>query len=304
MSTDYTADSPSHVPIVVPGTGPKGPAEEPLSADAEAMALDASAGLDAVLAAWHAATVRLEQTHEALRQEVMRLTDELEKKNRELARKNRLADLGRMAAHVAHEIRNTLVPVSLYVSLLERTARRNPDQAELIAKMKQAFTSVERTVGDLLQFAADREPKRQRVRLRDLLEEIATGIMPQLIAQQISVLVEADVGLGVPADRDMLRRAILNLVLNAVDAMPEGGVLTLRAEEHDEFVVIQVLDTGTGLSEEAVRRAFEPFFTDKKGGTGLGLAIVERVAEVHNGRVVAANRDEGGACFSLCLPKS
>ncbi|RMG01352.1 MAG: hypothetical protein D6741_05320, partial [Planctomycetota bacterium] len=116
MSTDYTADSPSHVPIVVPGTGPKGPAEEPLSADAEAMALDASAGLDAVLAAWHAATVRLEQTHEALRQEVMRLTDELEKKNRELARKNRLADLGRMAAHVAHEIRNTLVPVSLYVS--------------------------------------------------------------------------------------------------------------------------------------------------------------------------------------------
>src|SRR5271154_1581948 len=82
--------------------------------------LDASADLQTVLAAWHGATLRLEQTHEALRGEVQRLTYELEAKNRELARKNRLADIGQMASHVAHEVRNSLVPVTLYVSLLRR----------------------------------------------------------------------------------------------------------------------------------------------------------------------------------------
>ena len=84
------------------------------------MSLDRRAELEQVLAAWHGATLRLEQTHEALRTEVCRLTDELEVKNRELARKNRLADLGQMASHVAHEVRNNLVPVSLYLSLLRR----------------------------------------------------------------------------------------------------------------------------------------------------------------------------------------
>ena len=90
------------------------------------MSLDSQADLQTVLAAWHGATVHLEQTHEALRTEVHRLTEELEVKNRELARKNRLADLGQMASHVAHEVRNNLVPVTLYLSLLRRGCRTMP----------------------------------------------------------------------------------------------------------------------------------------------------------------------------------
>src|SRR5688500_3965798 len=96
------------------------------------LAIDADSDLETVLAAWHSATLRLEQTHAALQAEVCRLTDELEVKNRELARKNRLADLGRIASHIAHEVRNSLVPVRLYVSLLERRLAEDPGSLEVL----------------------------------------------------------------------------------------------------------------------------------------------------------------------------
>jgi signal transduction histidine kinase len=104
------------------------------------------------------------------------------------------------------------------------------------------------------------------------------------------------------ADRDMVRRALLNLVLNALDAMPEGGAITIAATAGPRATEILVADTGPGLSGEAGRRAFEPFYTTKPGGTGLGLAIVYRIAEVHGGDVAAANRPEGGAVFTLRIP--
>src|SRR5271169_2266569 len=118
--------------------------------------LDANADLHTVLTAWHVATLRLEQTHEALRQEVRRLTNELEDKNRELARKNRLADLGQMASHVAHEVRNSLVPVTLYLSLLRRRLLEDPVARELLDKLAAGFTSLDATVNDLLNFTAQR----------------------------------------------------------------------------------------------------------------------------------------------------
>src|SRR5271156_6001446 len=96
------------------------------------IALDKSADLETVLAAWHGATIRLEQTHETLRNEVHRLSNELEVKNRELARKNRLADLGQMASHIAHEVRNSLVPVTLYLSLLRRRLTADNSSRELV----------------------------------------------------------------------------------------------------------------------------------------------------------------------------
>jgi signal transduction histidine kinase len=104
------------------------------------------------------------------------------------------------------------------------------------------------------------------------------------------------------ADRDMLRRAVLNLVLNAIDAMPEGGALCVSTTDGDRGVAIRVEDTGTGVSDETAKRAFEPFFTTKCGGTGLGLAIVQRIVEVHRGDVRVGNRGTGGAVFTLTFP--
>lgn len=260
------------------------------------------ADLRAVLAAWNGATVRLEQTHAALRDEVRRLNQELETKNRELARKNRLADLGQMASHVAHEVRNNLVPVSLYLSLLRRRLGPEHSAVEVVDKIGAGLTALDATVNDLLHFASDREPQLSTTRVADVIDELQTTLSPQLVAQHVSLDLHTPRDLVIQVDRDMLRRALLNLLLNAIDALPRGGEITVTVVAGPQFVEIEVADNGAGLSAEQQRRAFEPFFTTKSTGTGLGLSIVYRVAESHGGDVVAMNCPEGGAAFTIRLP--
>ncbi len=276
--------------------------DEPYGVDTSDEALDATADLETVLAAWHDATVRLEHTHEALRSEVRRLTDELEIKNRELARKNRLADLGQIASHVAHEVRNSLVPVTLYLSLLRRRISDDSGAVDIVNKISSGFTALDAMVNDLLHFTAERGPQREVVEVRDLVEDICQSLAPQLEAQGIQTEIDVPVAAGVLADRDMLRRAVLNLTLNAVDAMPDGGRLVISGVECPKAFELEVADSGDGLSDEVRRRAFEPFFTTKSSGTGLGLAIVDHIVRLHGGSVLAQNCPDGGAAFTLQFP--
>ena len=264
--------------------------------------LDTNSNLETVLAAWHGATLRLEQTHEALRAEVRRLTDELEIKNRELARKNRLADLGQMASHIAHEVRNNLVPVALYLSVLRRRIADDSACVAALDKVECGLTALDATVNDLLNFAAERDPRLAHVALRPLIDELQASLSPQLAAQAIELVTDIPAQLAVTADRDMLRRAVLNVSLNALDAMPDGGRLSVRGWQEHQVVVLQIADSGPGLSEEARRRAFEPFYTTKSTGTGLGLAIVYRMAEAHGGDVTLCNSPAGGAALTIRLP--
>ena len=264
--------------------------------------LDANANLEAVLAAWHNATLRLEQTHAALRTEVQRLTCELEVKNRELARKNRLADLGQMASHIAHEVRNNLVPVTLYMSLLRRRLAGDLGSRDVLDKISAGFTEVDACVNDLLHFTAERDPKREMIDVCRLANEVLASVAPQLAAQGIVATVDCKTAPRVLADREMLRRVLLNLALNAIDAMPDGGRLFISANEGFRGFELEVADTGAGLCDEARRRAFEPFFSTKSHGTGLGLAIVERIAEEHGGACLAQNCPDGGAAFTLRIP--
>jgi signal transduction histidine kinase len=264
--------------------------------------LDDKADLHAVLAAWHNATLRLEQTHETLRQEVRRLTDELEAKNRELARKNRLADLGQMASHVAHEVRNSLVPVALYLSSLRRRLTKDETNRELLDKLAAGFTSLDATVNDLLHFTAERDPVRRPIPVRQLIEGLLQSLAPQLSAQHIFVDLDVPSVHHVFADHDMLRRCVLNLTLNAIDVMPDGGQLVITSYSGPTGFELEIADSGPGLSDEVRRRMFEPFFTTKSNGTGLGLAIVCRIAEVHGGDLNARNCPEGGAAFTIRIP--
>ena len=258
--------------------------------------------LAAILAAWNDATLRLQQTHEALQTEVARLTDELEEKNRELARQNRLADLGRMAAHVAHEVRNSLVPVNLYMSLLRRRLAGAPDSLTILSKAEAGIIALDATVNDLLNFTSHREPQWRSFIVQDLMTEIFDSLAPQLEAQGIEASLDVPPNTVVTADREMLRRAILNLVLNAIDAMPRGGALTVTSYDGRSGLELEIADDGPGLPEEHLSRAFDPFFTTKPSGTGLGLSIVHRIVEAHGGRITAMNCPEGGAAFTIELP--
>jgi signal transduction histidine kinase len=282
--------------------------EEELRGDDAAHSSDGPAtiemlNLQTVMSAWQDATSRLEQTHAALRSEVSRLSHELAVKNRELARKNRLADLGQIASHVAHEVRNNLVPVSLYAGLLRRRLTDDPGSAEVLEKIQAGLTALDAMVHDMLNFTADKEPTLAVVGIRSLVEEVLSSLRPQFAAQGIKLRLDCGVSTVVAADREALRRSILNLVLNAMDAMPGGGELAVTAVECRDAVELEIADSGPGLSDEARRRAFEPFFTTKASGIGLGLAIVYRLVESHGGNVIACNCPEGGAAFTIRLPR-
>lgn len=259
--------------------------------------------LQTILAAWNSATDRLQKTHEALSAEIARLTAELEAKNHELARKNRLADLGQMAAHVAHEVRNGLVPMKLYLSLLRRRLASDAGSLETVNKVVSSLSTVEATVSDLLHFSTQRDPSVGPLDLKNLIAQVCDSIAPQISAQGITTaLILEDHG-PFDADQEMLRRALLNLLLNSLDVMPSGGTLTISTSTDDSGTTIHVQDSGPGISAEHIQHLFEPFFTTKNTGTGLGLAIVDRVVQAHGGYISVNNAAEGGAIFSLHFPR-
>ena len=266
-------------------------------------AVDEHSSLEAVLNAWNDATLRLQETHEVLREEVARLTDELEAKNRELARENRLADLGRMASHVAHEVRNSLVPVTLYLNLLNRRLANDPASLDILTKVEAGFAALDTTVNDLLNFTSHREPQWSTFPVRTLVEEVCQAVGPQLTAQRICLETHISPEEHIQADREMMRRAVLNLVLNALDAMQDGGELVITSYTGSSTFELEIADSGSGLDQDQLLHLFDPFFTTKSSGTGLGLAIVQRIVEAHGGNVTAANCPEGGAALTIEIPK-
>ena len=208
-----------------------------------------------------------------------------------------------MASHIAHEVRNNLVPVTLYMSLLRRRIAGNRGSLEILAKIESGFTALDATVNDLLNFTSDRDAHVSSFPLRKLIEDIVASLVRRSSsAQSIETVVDVPHDQVLAADRDMIRRAVLNLTLNALDAMPDGGTLTVTSSSGSEAVELEVADSGPGLSDDSRSRVFEPFYTTKQRGTGLGLAIVSRIADAHDGDVTAMNCPDGGAAFTLRIP--
>ena len=261
--------------------------------------------LKALLEAYLASTESLRAAQEALRRQVSDLSSELEQKNALLARRNRLAELGEMAAGVAHEIRNPLGGIRLYAGLLERDLARDPERLGLLRRLLDGVGQLDRIVGEMLDFTRRIVLQPRDLEAERVLEEALRSALPAdgAAAGPVRILRRYATGLRLRADPHHLHRAVLNLVLNALEAMPEGGVLTLAAEAFPGGVELRVEDSGPGIPAETLGRVFDPFFTTKAQGTGLGLAIVQQVAEAHGGSVEALNRPEGGACFRIRLPE-
>ena len=152
-------------------------------------------------------------------------------------------------------------------------------------------------------FASDRDPIYRPFSVAELIQEVCDSLAPQLLAQQILVDVDVSLDLRLMADRDMLRRSVLNLMLNALDAMPDGGELVVTAVDGPGGFELEIADSGCGIDAANHERIFEPFFTTKSEGTGLGLAIVYRIAEAHGGTVRVDNCPEGGAAITIRIPR-
>ncbi len=263
------------------------------------------AELATIIQTYNDVTEQLKRSHELLRKEVCRLRDLLDEKNKELQRRERLAALGEMAAGVAHEIRNPLGGIGLYASLLERDLVDRPPQLDIAKRINVGVRNMEGIVGDILTFAGGAEPNRQASGLADIIESALVQVEPRALA--LGVAVEVDPAIGdteLSCDAAQVERAMLNLLLNALDAVDNGGRVWVRLERCDRagLVGVAVEDDGPGIDPAVAQKVFNPFFTTKDTGTGLGLAIVHSIAESHGGFVRVGQREGGGASLVMALP--
>jgi signal transduction histidine kinase len=239
-----------------------------------------------------------------LYQDLRQSHQELVSAQAELVRKTRMAAIGEIAAVVAHEARNPLGALSNCIQLL----RGNPDvtgeDAELLSIMQAESKRLNDIISDFLAFGRPRPPQFASVDLHELVD--ATWALLQRddrCSKSIDFERRFDGALApISADRDQLRQVFWNLLLNAVQAMRQGGTLTVETRRAEGAVEIRVSDTGAGIPAAVMSRIFEPFVTTKPGGTGLGLAIVRRIVEDHGGSIGVRAREGGGTCFVLSLP--
>jgi len=264
-----------------------------------------------ILRKYNDVTERLKRSHETLAREVCRLRQELQSKNKELERRERLAALGEMAAGLAHEIRNPLGGIRLYASLLERDLADRPKQRDFVRRLETGVRSLENIVGDVLLFAGGSEARPRLAPLMEIIDSAVTLATPTVDARGVILFVDPGLcGVTVSCDPGQIGRALLNLLLNALDAVEDGGHVWVQngprrgasVEESDAMCHLRIEDDGPGIDPKNLSRLFNPFFTTKDTGTGLGLAIVHRIAESNGGFVTAGNRPEGGAVFTLSLP--
>ncbi len=214
--------------------------------------------------------------------------------------RERLAALGELSAAIAHEIRNPLGTISNAVSVLRLNA--DPKSGPLLKIVTEEISRLDRIVGDLLDFSRPNPPKLCPMSLTQLLESsVVAALADGGEASGIRIEIQA-LDPVVIVDERLARRALVNLLQNAAQAMPGGGVITLSARLDLDELIISVTDAGPGVSAAARDRMFEPFFTTKATGTGLGLAIARRIAQDHGGRIEFDNPAAGGgACFRLHL---
>ncbi|HYH95890.1 sensor histidine kinase, partial [Hyalangium sp.] len=227
----------------------------------------------------------------------------------EMVKRERLAALGELSAIVAHEVRNPLGVIYNAVTTLRRLLKVEGDSAMLLDILSEESDRLNRIVADLLDFTRPREPILQpeevgRV-VQDALE--AARVQGGTESQAVSLHIEVEPSLpSVHMDRRLIHRALVNVAVNAIHAMPQGGVVKVsaRRELHDnrDHVRIDVSDQGMGIPTELLHRVFEPFFTTKAQGTGLGLAVVRRILEEHRGEIAVDSIPGRGTTFTIRLP--
>lgn len=222
--------------------------------------------------------------------------------------KDRLAFLGSLASGLAHEIKNPLSTMTITLGLLHEEfegAETPRDRRVLrkIALLEGEVARLEKILQDFLQFAGGHVVRPELVDVNDWLGDLLDFFEP--VCADAGIALERRLAPGLPQllmDRDLLRQAVLNLLTNARQAMPEGGGLTVRTWSTGDRVRIDVADSGPGIDADVVPRIFDPYFTTREQGTGLGLPTVRRIVAEHGGDVVVETRRGGGTTFTIVLP--
>ncbi len=237
----------------------------------------------------------------ALALENSELYADLHREQEKNIRKSRLEALGELSAVIAHEVRNPLGVIFNSLGSLRRLTGTGTDARMLLEIVGEEADRLNRIVGDLLDFARHSPPQLVPDRLEQVVDEaVSVAVAQPPPGLEVVRTVGADLP-EVPLDAGQVRQAVLNLVVNAVQAMPGGGRLTVRTFLDGAAAVVEVEDTGPGIAEVIRQRILEPFFTTKASGTGLGLPVVKRIVEGHGGEL-RLRTGPSGSCFSLRFP--
>jgi signal transduction histidine kinase len=218
----------------------------------------------------------------------------------------RLAALGEMVAGVAHEIRNPLGIISSTAELLRKRLEQNDNDSRLAKIIEEEVNRLNQTVTEFLDFARPREPNLQACDVEGILERSLEFLQPEIERLKISLIRHySRNGHPLMADPDLLYRAFLNILINAIQAMPQGGQLMVSTAPgpQGKGIKIDFQDTGEGISAENAKKIFNPFFTTKDHGSGLGLSIVKGIIESHQGHIAIDSNFGQGAKVSIVLPE-
>jgi two-component system, NtrC family, nitrogen regulation sensor histidine kinase NtrY len=242
-----------------------------------------------------------------------RMTSELTEQRERLVQSERVAAWRELARRLAHELKNPLFPLQLTVENLVRARGQSPEQFEEVFRESSStllaeIANLKTIVSRFSEFSKMPQPHFQRVELNEVVRNVFRLFQAQLQLPEnsrIACRLElADPMDAMVADPELLHRALLNLMLNAMDAMPSGGVLTLRTRQAGERAVVEVCDTGAGLGAEDCEHLFTPYYTSKTHGTGLGLAIVQSVVSDHGGKIGVQSQPGRGTTFAIELPRN
>jgi len=257
-------------------------------------------------------TEKEEKAHAALKvahQELSEYDKRLRENQEQLIQAEKLTSLGQMAASIAHEVNNPLAGVLVYTQLLAKKIKSDKFSKEgtldYLSKMEAELTRSTRLIRNLLDFARQSPPTLREVDTNDVVNRALDLAAHSAELQHIQVSKELDPSLPkIMADFDQLQQVCTNLILNAIQAMPEGGRLALRTSADDSQLKVEVQDTGCGISPENMRKLFTPFFTTKgKGkGVGLGLAVAYGIIQRHQGRIEVQSKEGEGTTFTIYLP--
>jgi signal transduction histidine kinase len=245
---------------------------------------------------------RIELQHTA-----QRLSDvycELQLSFEQIKRADRLSAIGQLAAGLAHEIRNPLASIDGAAEVLEMGGEPEEVRRETLGIIRKECSRLNRLLTSLLDFARPRSPEWRKVDVARILDKV-TELMGHSAGKGIRFQNQVQDGLApLVCDEEQLAQVILNLAINATQAMPDGGLVTLAAHARDGGIVLQVEDEGVGAPDEQLERIFDPFYTTKDTGTGLGLSVVHQIVTQHGGTVTVERNEAKGLTFTLFFPQT
>jgi PAS domain S-box-containing protein len=241
----------------------------------------------------------LTQTHKAQQERIDAA------RQAEALKAQQMTTLAQLATGVAHEIRNPLTSIKMLIQVNRAKFAEMGLPTEDIQLVEQEIRRMERSVTSLLEYARPEKTEFREFLLRETIDTTLRLVNGRCVANHVELKAELpETPIKLYGDSAQIQQLLLNLCLNGLDAMPNGGVLRIRVTTSDSLVKIVVSDTGPGIREDVMGSLFSPFVTTKRNGVGLGLGICRRIAESHQGSLTGANSAEGGARFDLTLPMS